>query len=68
MTTTLRKRITGTQMVALFNENSFIRYFETKQNRPIEELQTYKITLRHGEKEDPKKVIENALKTTKNKI
>lgn len=22
----------------------------------------YKITLRHGEKEDPKKVIENALK------
>lgn len=63
MSTTLRKRLTGVQMVKLFDENSFIRYFETKQNKPIEDVHMYKITLRHDENENPKTIIKKALKS-----
>ncbi|MGK6342883.1 hypothetical protein ACMGDK_11625 [Chryseobacterium sp. DT-3] len=62
MTTTIKKRITGVQMVTVFNENNFIRYFETKKLKDIQELHTYKITIRHNEDEDPNEVLENALK------
>lgn len=62
MTTTILKRITGNQMITVFNENSFIRYFETKKLKDIQEIHAYRITIRHNEDEDPTQILENALK------
>ena len=62
MTTTILKKITGIQMVAVFNENSFIRYFETKKLKDIQDIHTYHITIRHNEDENPNEVLEESLK------
>ena len=65
MTTTILKRITGNQMVAVFNENSFIRYFETKKLKDIQEINAYRISIRHNEDEDPNEILENAIRKIK---
>lgn len=65
MHTTITKRITGNQMVKVFEENSFVRHFKTRQEKDISEVHAYEIEIRHNDDESPIEILENALKKIK---
>jgi len=70
METLLRKRIKGTIIENIFesDKNCNIRYYNAlnAENYDPERFYTFEIKIRHNEDQDPKELLETAIKNLKN--
>jgi hypothetical protein len=70
METTINKKVKGSIMENIFDsdENCNIRYFEAKNCElyDSEKIYNFEVKIRHSEDQDPKELLNNAIKQRQN--